>query len=111
MTKSDDEYTQVQMVTSFKASSGIKKTSLKKFKDRDNNRGNFVVFNRTLLINVDKGILKRVIIGVITKFDWAPTTCIGDVTSLTIDDICGYQCDTTNRCNANITVCILFCKF
>lgn len=36
---------------------GVKKTSLKKFRHRDPDRGNFAVFNRTLLINVNRGNL------------------------------------------------------
>lgn len=100
LTKNDDEYTQVQML--IKDSSGVKRTSLKKFRHRDPDRGNFAVFNRTLLINVNRGNYIHLTIGVITTFDWAPTTCIGDIQALAIEDICGYICGAT--CNANITV-------
>ncbi len=38
-----------------KDTEGVKKTSLKKFRQRDADRGNFAVFNRTLLVNVNRG--------------------------------------------------------
>jgi hypothetical protein len=40
-----------------KSSQGVLKTPLKKFRQRDSDRGgNFAVFNRTLLVNVNRGI-------------------------------------------------------
>lgn len=66
----------------------------------------FAVKSRQVLITVDQGTINCLSsngVGVIVGCDWAPSNCIGQLGSYTLDSICADPCQG-GGCKYNITV-------
>jgi hypothetical protein len=69
----------------------------------------YLVPSRTVLISMNQG---KLIIdkGDITRCDWAPTACLGDINGVELDGVCAYPCVGSTCLSYNITVFLIFTK-